>query len=74
MFDNNNKDTISKLQYSAINTRRMTIKIIIINNMVCIYQRRSNKKRTYGYCSNEDLQKAINAVKSKQMTQEVNLT
>ena len=42
--------------------------------MVCIYQRRRNKKRTYGYCSNEDLQKAINAVKSKQMTQEVNLT
>ena len=32
------------------------------------YQRKSNKKITYGYCSNEDLQKAINAVKSKQMT------
>ena len=36
--------------------------------MVRNYQRKSNKKRTYGYCSNEDLQKAINAVKSKQMT------
>ena len=36
--------------------------------MVCNYQKKSNKKRTYGYCSNGDLQKAINAVKSKQMT------
>ena len=36
--------------------------------MVRNYQRKSNKERTYGYCSNEDLQKAINAEKSKQMT------
>ena len=36
--------------------------------MVHNYQRKSKKKRTYSYCSSEDLQKAINAVKSKQMT------
>ena len=36
--------------------------------MVHNYQRKSKKKRTYGYCSSEDLQKAINAVKSKHMT------
>ena len=36
--------------------------------MVRNYQRKSSKKRTYGYCSNEDLQKAINVAKSKQVT------
>ena len=36
--------------------------------MVHNYQRKNNKKRTYSSCNNDDLQKAIDAVKSKQMT------
>ena len=35
--------------------------------MVRNYQRK-NKKRTYSSCNNDDPQKAIDAVKSKQMT------
>ena len=44
------------------------MKNIIFNNMVHNYQRKSIKKRTYSYCNNDDLQKAIDAAKSKQMT------
>ena len=36
--------------------------------MVHNYQRKNYKKRTYSSCNNDDLQKAIDAVKSKQMT------
>ena len=36
--------------------------------MVHNYQRKNNKKRTYSSCNNDDLQKAIDAVKSKEMT------
>ena len=36
--------------------------------MVHNYQRKNSKKRTYSSCNNDDLQKAIDAVKSKEMT------
>ena len=41
---------------STINIGKITIKIIIFNDIVHNYQRKCNKKRTFGYYSNEDLQ------------------
>ena len=36
--------------------------------MVHNYRKKINKNRTYNYCNNEDLQMAINVVKSRQIT------
>ena len=57
-----------KLQYSTLNIRKITITVLISNNMVCNYRRKVNKNRTYGCCNNEDLQTAINALESRRIT------
>ena len=39
--------------------------------MVRNYKQKGNKKRTYGYCSEEDLKKAVTAVNSGMSLQKV---